>query len=101
MSEKFAREDLKHVFLDLKQMKAFAQDPLVMEKADGVWYWDTNGRKILDGLSGVFVVTVGHNNRRVIEAIKEQLDTLCFSPPLHATNLPAIRLANLISQITP
>jgi len=94
-------DDLKHIVLDFKQMKHFAQEPLIIERADGVWYWDTQGRRILDGLSGVFTVTVGHNNRRVIEGLKQQLDTLAFAPPLHATNLPAIRLAKLIAEIAP
>ena len=56
------------MFLDLRQMESFARDPLVIERADGIWYWDTNGRKIMDGISGIFVVTIGHNNRRVIDA---------------------------------
>jgi adenosylmethionine-8-amino-7-oxononanoate aminotransferase len=60
-----------------------------------------NGKRYLDGLSGIFVVTVGHNNRRVIEAIQAQLAQLEFSPPLHATNLAAIQLAKKIADITP
>ncbi len=97
----YTPDDLKHLVLDFKQMKHFSQAPLVIERADGVWYWDSQGRRILDCLSGVFVVTVGHNNRRIIEGLKQQLDTLAFAPPLHATNRPAIELAGLISEIAP
>ncbi|MBI4552062.1 MAG: aspartate aminotransferase family protein [Candidatus Latescibacteria bacterium] len=94
-------ESLRHLVLDLRQMQTFIEDPLVIARADGVWYEDVHGRRILDGLSGIFVVTVGHGNRRVIEAIKAQLDTLAFAPPLHATNPPAIELVNRIADITP
>jgi adenosylmethionine-8-amino-7-oxononanoate aminotransferase len=97
----FRREDLKHIFLDLKQMKTFMRDPLIVEKAEGVWYWDIDGNRILDGISGIFVVTVGHNNRRVIDSMKRQLELVAFSPPLHGTNLPAVQLADLIAAITP
>ncbi|NLG27205.1 MAG: aspartate aminotransferase family protein [Chloroflexi bacterium] len=94
-------EDLSHIVLDLRQMKDFCREPLVVERADGVWYWDSAGNRILDCLSGIFVVNVGHNNRRVIEAMKAQLDRLAFSPPLHATNPPAVELAKLVAEITP
>ncbi len=96
-----SEQDLRHIVLDLRQMKSFAQDPLVIERADGVWYWDTEGHKILDCLSGIFVANVGHNNRRIIEALKAQLDRLAFAPPLHATNLPALELAKLVAEVTP
>ena len=92
---------LRRMVLDLRQMQTFIEDPLVIARADGVWYEDVHGRRILDGLSGIFVVTVGHNNRRVIEAMKSQLDTLAFAPPLHATNPSAIELVNRIAEVTP
>lgn len=94
-------ENLRHMVLDLRQMTSFIEDPLVIAKADGIWYEDIHGRRIMDGLSGIFVVTVGHNNRRVIEAIKAQLDTMAFAPPLHATNLPAIELVRRLGEVTP
>src|SRR5262249_22138072 len=48
-----------------------------------------------------YTVSVGHNNRRVIEAIQRQLDTLHFSPPMHGSNPLAVQLANLIAAIAP
>src|SRR5262249_17824885 len=92
---------LKHMVLDFKQMHAFVQDPLVMARADGVWYWDVTGKPYLDGISGVFTVNVGHNNPRVRAALHRQIDEICFAPPLHATNIPAIELANLVASLTP
>jgi adenosylmethionine-8-amino-7-oxononanoate aminotransferase len=72
-----------------------------MAKADGVHYWDVNGKRYLDALSGIYVVSVGHNNRRVIDALHRQLDTLCFSPPMHGTNPVAVQLANLLAELAP
>ncbi len=74
-------KEVEHLFLDFMQMKDFAKDPLVMKSAQGVWYEDVHGKRYLDGLSGVFVVNVGHGNRRVIDAMKQQLDELAFAPP--------------------
>ncbi len=83
------------------QMKEFSKEPLIFKRGEGIWLEDVAGKRYLDGLSGVFVVNVGHNNRRVIEAMKRQLDELSFAPPLHSTNLRAIELARLISSVTP
>jgi len=83
------------------QMSEFVREPLLMSRADGMYYWDVNGKKYLDALSGVFIASVGHNNRRVIDAIKEQMDTLSVSPAFHGSNPPAVRLANRLVELAP
>jgi adenosylmethionine-8-amino-7-oxononanoate aminotransferase len=92
---------LRHIVLDFRQMKSFLAEPLVMARAEGIWYWDVDGKRYLDGISGIFVVNVGHANPRVLAALHRQLDTLCFAPPLHGTNIPAVELANLVARVTP
>src|SRR5437773_12048884 len=82
-------------------MDEWSKERFIMAKADGVFYWDVQGKRYWDALSGIYVVSVGHNNRRVIEAIRNQLDTLHFSPPMHGTNPVAVQLANLLSEVAP
>lgn len=91
---------LRQIFIR-DQMAEWSKQPLIMERADGVHYWDTSGKQYLDGISGIYVASVGHNNRRVIDAIHRQLDTLSFSPPMHGTNPIAIQLANLLAELAP
>jgi adenosylmethionine-8-amino-7-oxononanoate aminotransferase len=91
---------LRHIFVR-DQMAEWSKDPLIMARADGVHYWDVHGKRYLDALSGIYVVSVGHNNRRVIEAIRRQLDVLHFSPPMHGTNPVAVQLANLLAELAP
>ena len=91
---------LRQIFVR-DQMAEWSKNPLLMARADGVFYWDVAGKRYLDALSGIYTVSVGHNNRRVIEAIKKQLDTLHFSPPMHGTNPVAVQLANLIAEVAP
>jgi adenosylmethionine-8-amino-7-oxononanoate aminotransferase len=91
---------LRHI-LARDQMKEFVKRPLVMDRADGVRYWDVSGKEYLDALSGIYVASVGHNNRRVIEAVKQQLDRLTFSPAMHGTNAVAVQLANMLAEIAP
>src|SRR5438132_5248055 len=91
---------LRHIFVR-DQMAEWSKAPLIMARADGVCYWDVAGKRYLDALSGIYVASVGHNNRRVIEAVKKQLDTLHFSPPMHGTNPVAVQLANLLAEVAP
>jgi adenosylmethionine-8-amino-7-oxononanoate aminotransferase len=91
---------LRHIFVR-DQMAEWSKRPLVMARADGVHYWDVNGKRYLDALSGIYVVSVGHNNRRVIEAMHKQLDILHFSPPMHGTNPVAVQLATLLAELAP
>jgi adenosylmethionine-8-amino-7-oxononanoate aminotransferase len=91
---------LRQIFVR-DQMAEWCQHPLLMARADGVCYWDVHGKRYLDALSGIYVVSVGHNNRRVIEALRQQLDVLHFSPPMHGTNPVAVQLANLLAELAP
>src|SRR5580700_9212206 len=91
---------LRQIFVR-DQMAEWSKAPLIMARADGVFYWDVSGKRYLDALSGIYVVSVGHNNRRVIEAIRRQLDILHFSPPMHGTNPVAVQLANLLAELAP
>src|SRR5438105_4245156 len=91
---------LRHIFVR-DQMAEWSKQPLIMARADGVYYWDVNGKRYLDALSGIYVVSLGHNNRTVIEAVRRQLDVLHFSPPMHGTNPVAVQLANRLAQLAP
>src|SRR3954451_11707093 len=91
---------LRQIFVR-DQMAEWSKHPLIMARADGVHYWDVQGKRYLDALSGIYVASVGHNNRRVTEATRRQLDTMAFSPPMHGTNPVAVQLANLLAELAP
>jgi adenosylmethionine-8-amino-7-oxononanoate aminotransferase len=93
-------EFLRQIFVRA-QMSDFVRDPLIMARADGLYYWDVQGKQYLDALSGIYTVNVGHNNRRVIDAMKQQMDVMTFSPPMHGTNPLAVRLANVLAELAP
>src|SRR3954471_15770614 len=91
---------LRQIFVR-DQMADWSKNPLLMAKADGVFYWDVHGKRYWDALSGIYTVSVGHGNRKVIDAIRKQFDTLHFSPPMHGTNPVAVQLANMIAEVAP
>src|SRR5215467_14065016 len=57
---------LRQIFVR-DQMAEWSKQPLLMARADGVHYWDVSGKRSLDALSGIYVVSVGHNHRRVVK----------------------------------
>jgi len=95
------RETVPHLFLDFMQMREFAKDPLVFVGGEGIRLTDSTGRQYIDGLSGVFVTSLGHGNLPVIEAMTAQAQQLAFAPPLHSTTLPALKLTEWLLKIGP
>jgi adenosylmethionine-8-amino-7-oxononanoate aminotransferase len=94
-------EYLRRVILDYRQMKHFAADPLIVDAGEGIRFRDVNGKWYIDGLSGIWVTSLGHQNKRMIEAMKRQLDSYVFWPTMHSANPPEVRLANLLAEIAP
>ena len=92
---------LDHMVLDFRQMSAFAEEPWILVRGEGVRLQDQEGRWYLDGLSGVFVAGLGYGNERVITAATDQLHSLHLSPPLHGTTPPAIGLARRLRELAP
>src|SRR4051794_5394842 len=95
------QELVKHVMVDFVQMSEFAREPFIVERGEGIELIDVNGKHYIDGLSGVFVVGTGHNNPVIVNALREQLETLAFAPPLHSTNPQALKLAKLVTDLVP
>ena len=59
------------LMVDFQQLASFVEDPLVLDRGEGCWVWDVQGRRYFDGLSGVMVANYGHGNRRIVEAVTE------------------------------
>lgn len=94
-------QTIPNLFLDFMQMREFARDPLVFTGGEGIRLTDTAGRRYIDGLSGVFVTSLGHGNMPVIEAMAAQARQLAFAPPLHSTTVPALKLTEMLLRIAP
>ena len=75
--------------------------PLVVDRAKGVYFWDADGKRYLDFNSQLMCVNIGHGDERVIQAIKDQLDRLCYVAPTAATTPIRAELGRLLQEITP
>src|SRR5579864_1757923 len=90
----------RHVMVDFNQMKTFASAPLIIVEADGIALTDEQGRRYIDGLSGVFAVSLGHGNEEIIDAIAAQHRRLSFSSPIMTTTDRALELAAALIRVT-
>ncbi len=72
-----------------------------LAKAEGVYLWDTDGKRYLDGCSGAMVSNIGHSNPRVLQAMREQMDKATFGYRLHFENDAAENLATRVAELSP
>jgi adenosylmethionine-8-amino-7-oxononanoate aminotransferase len=93
--------DTSTIMVDFNQMKTFGQDPLILERGEGIRVTDVFGKTYIDGLSGVFTVNLGHGIAKFADIAAEQMRKISFTAPTMATNPPALRLADLLISITP
>ena len=76
-------------------MDTYGPQPLTISHGDGVWLFDTEGRRYLDGLSGIAVNTLGHNHPKLVAALREQVARVIHTSNLHAYPLRE-RLAQML-----
>ncbi|GLS19068.1 aspartate aminotransferase family protein [Labrys miyagiensis] len=89
-----------HPFTDTKGLNA--EGARVIVKALGVHLWDSEGNKIIDGMSGLWNVNIGYGREEIIEAVAQQMRELPFyNTFFKTTHLPAIELSRLLAEVTP
>ncbi len=94
------RELTRHVMVDFNQMKTFSSMPLIIVDGDGIVLTDDQGHRYIDGLSGVFAVSLGHGNEEIIDAIAAQHRRVSFSSPIMTTTDRALELAAALIRVT-
>jgi beta-alanine--pyruvate transaminase len=81
--------------------RSFKQHPRMMVSAQGAYFTDAQGRKIFDGLSGLWTCGLGHGRSEIAQAIGQQAATLDYSPGFQYGHPLSFALANKISALTP
>jgi putrescine aminotransferase len=89
-----------HPFTDFQALAA--KGARVIERGEGIYLWDTEGRKILDAMSGLWCVNVGYGQEALVQAATEQLRRLPFYNAFFQTATPpAIALAEALAEVAP
>lgn len=75
-------------------------NPIPIERAEGIYIYDANGKRYMDWSSQLVNVNIGHSHPHVVKAIQEQAAKLCYVDPSFATE-PRGRLGELLAEVTP
>ena len=101
-TESFRRRDKAAIWHPFTQMAEWEQDtPLVIERGEGNYLYDTDGNRYFDGVSSLWVNLFGHRRKEIDDAVREQLDRLAHSTFLGLTHPPAIDLAEKLLAVAP
>ena len=101
MLSAFQEQMIKRTFLDFNQTSKYLENPVIFNKAEGVYLWDTDGKKYFDGIGGIFVASLGHRHPRVVEAMKKQMEKLTLVPPFHGFADVTLDFISRVGDITP
>ena len=89
-----------HPFTD--QAALAAKGVRIITRAEGCWLWDSEGNRILDGMSGLWCVNVGYGRTELVEAARRQMATLPFyNTFFQCTTAPAVELAARLATLAP
>jgi adenosylmethionine-8-amino-7-oxononanoate aminotransferase len=98
LSEK-DRRFLWHPFTQMDEW--LRAEPLIIERGEGAWLVDVEGKRYLDGVSSLWVTVHGHRKRAIDRAVKAQIDRVAHTTLLGLTNVPSIELAERLVAIAP
>ncbi|MBI2997712.1 MAG: adenosylmethionine--8-amino-7-oxononanoate transaminase [Deltaproteobacteria bacterium] len=100
--KRLKRLDHEYIWHPFTQMREWmGEDPLVIEKGEGHYLIDVQGRRYLDGVSSLWCNVHGHGKKELDEALKSQIDRLAHSTFLGLTHSPGIELAEKLIGIGP
>jgi beta-alanine--pyruvate transaminase len=93
--------NLERHWLPFTNNREFKREPRMFVRASGLYYFSPDGRKILDGSSGLFTTPAGHCRPEIAAAVGEQLGTLDFSPSFQRAHPGSFALADGVAALTP
>ena len=93
--------DLSAYFMPFTAQRHFKQNPRMLVAADGMNYTSHDGRTVLDAAAGMWCVNAGHARRRIVEAVKAQVEVMDYAPPFQMAHPLAFELAQKVADITP
>lgn len=89
-----------HPFTDFKDLNS--RGARVMTKAEGIYVWDSEGKRVLDAMSGLWCVNAGYGRKELAQAAYDQMMTLpYYNSFFQTTNVPAAKLAAKLAALAP
>ena len=95
------KENMNKLLKPFTPNRDFNKDPRLFVSSDGMYFTNDKGDKVLDACSALWCCSLGHNHKKVVEAIKKQAETMYFSPSFNFGHPLEYELAEEITSITP
>ncbi len=93
--------DLEALWLPFTHNRLFKREPRIVTEASGMYYTTGDGRRILDGLSGLWCCNAGHRHPKIVEAVVRQLGRLDYAPPFQTMHDKGFELASALAALAP
>ena len=101
-SKEWIERDARRVWHGFTQMATFADNrPLIIERAEGRYLYDVDGKRYLDAISSLWVTTLGHRVPELDAAVREQLDQVAHATLLGNGVRRVIELAEALAEVVP
>jgi beta-alanine--pyruvate transaminase len=88
-------------FMPFSMNRHFKKAPRLMSRAEGIYYYTPEGKKLIDGISGLWCVNAGHCRERIVQAVQKQVATLDFAPAFQMGHPLAFEFADKLAAIAP
>jgi len=88
-------------FMPFSMNRHFKKAPRLMSRAEGVYYYTPEGRKLIDGTSGLWCVNAGHCREKIVKAVQKQVAELDFAPTFQMGHPLAFEFADKVASLAP
>lgn len=94
-------DNVQHYWMPFTNNRSFKKSPKMMEQSDGMYYTSNDGKKILDGCSGLWCVNAGHCQPKIVKAIQDQAAKMDYSTAFNMSNSLAYKFAEKLLELVP
>ncbi len=88
-------------FMPFSMNRHFKKAPRLLARAEGVYYYTPEGRKLIDGSSGLWCVNAGHCREKIVKAVQKQVAELDFAPTFQMGHPLAFEFADKVASLAP
>src|ERR1700691_3770339 len=96
-----ANPELDAFWMPFTANRQFKANPRLLTRAEGMHYWTTEGRQVIDAVAGLWCVNAAHGRREITEAVARQLTSMDYAPAFQMGHPIAFELANRLAEIAP
>jgi beta-alanine--pyruvate transaminase len=96
-----APDSLDALWMPFTANRTFKRAPRLLARAEGMYYWDVDGHRILDATSGLWCVNAGHARTPIVQAIQQAAATLDYAPGFNMGHPAAFAFAERLSALAP